>query len=176
MEFAREWYREQKTKEGCKWIRQISENRVHWWLINVMTQMQTLVQSSTTLSPARSSEVKPGEGSLTSWSLSDHLLWDQTFVLTLYDYICRVLFTNAPCWTDLWLQQWSVRLRELRQATMKNKCIFSAFKFMIWGSKAENCVGADTHIEDGYKFSPYCRLIHPTSVKNSIKPQIKSQK
>lgn len=44
---------------------------------------------------------------------------------------------------------------------------------MIWGSKAENCVGADTHIEDGYKFSPCCRFNHPTSVKNSIKPLIK---
>lgn len=64
----------------------------------------------------------------------------------------------------------------LQQATRKKKCIFSAFKFMIWGSKAENCVGEDTYIEDGYKFSPFCRFNHPTSVKSSIKPLIKLQK
>lgn len=29
MEFVGEWYREQKIKEGCKWIRQINEDWVH---------------------------------------------------------------------------------------------------------------------------------------------------
>lgn len=29
MEFVGEWYREQKIKEGWKWIRQINEDWVH---------------------------------------------------------------------------------------------------------------------------------------------------
>lgn len=61
----------------------------------------------------------------------------------------------------------------LQQATKKNKCIFSTFKFMIWVSKAENCVGGDTHIENGYKCSPCYRFNHDTTVKSSIKPLIK---
>lgn len=146
MELAREWYREQKTKKGCKWIRQINEDRVHWWLTNVMTQMQILVQYNTALSPARSSEVKPGEGSLSSWSLSNHLLRDQTFVLTPYDYSCRALFTKAPCWTNLWLQQWPVKLRETCSRQLGKTNVFLVHLNSWYGDPKLKTVWEKIHI------------------------------
>lgn len=63
----------------------------------------------------------------------------------------------------------------LQQATKKNKCIFSAFKFTIQESKAENCVGGDIQIEDRFinKCSPCYGFNYATTVNSNIKPLIK---